>query len=149
LADLAVVEPQHAVTALDDCDIIDKGDFELTWRLDFRPARSSSFKLGKGDTYVEQGFRVGVTGVHYDEPLEQFRVTIEEHDAGPGQFGPVAFFDFPDGGPVAELANHHCEVTMDAGDVENAGPAGSSLHWDCDVQMTFTAYLTMIDSLDR
>ena len=87
--------------------------------------------------------------MHYDEPLAHFRVTIEEHDPGPGRFGPAAFVGFPDGGPVAELANHHYEVTMEAGDVENAGPAGSSLHWDCDVRMTFTVHLTMVDSPDR
>jgi hypothetical protein len=136
-----------AVTALDDCDVAGKGDFELTWRLDSRPARASSFKLGKGDTHHEPGFRIGIARVHFGEPLDYFRVQIEEHDFGPGGFPPTAFVEFPDGGPVAELGDHHYPVSMDADDVENAGPAGSSLHWDCDLRLEFTAQLTMLDSL--
>ena len=56
-----------AVTALDKCDTFGTGDFALTWQLDPRPARSSEFKLGKGQTYLEEGFRVGYGPVHYDQ----------------------------------------------------------------------------------
>ena len=137
------------VTALDDCDLAGKGDFTLTWRLDSRPARTSDFTLGKGERYQEERFRIGITGVHYDEPLEHFLVRVEENDPGPGSFTPEGFSQFSGGGPVFQPDNHHYQVTMHADDVENAGPAGSSLHWDCDVDLTFTAYVTMIDSPDR
>jgi hypothetical protein len=50
----------------------------LEWNVDGRD-RSSSFKLGDGDTYVEQEFRVGIDGLFYDEP-RRFKLSISESD---------------------------------------------------------------------
>ena len=138
------------VTALTRCDTFNaEGDFDMTWKLDSRPARRSVFKLAKGESFVEGEFRVAVSPLHYGEPPEFFEVTIEEKD--PPGAGMLAFwrFDFkgppalPDPfftrGPVARLGAHHYDVTMGAYPGE----------WDdCHVRMSFTAYLTMIDATD-
>jgi hypothetical protein len=138
------------VTSTTKCDSFDiNGDFELTWRLDSRPARVSSFKRPRGIPYVEEGFRVAVEPVSFGEAPEYFEVTIDEKD--PPGAGALAFWRygfggsfatdvFFDRGPVAQLGDHHYDVTMRA-------YAGS--WYDCQVRMVFTAYLTMIDSLDR
>jgi hypothetical protein len=141
------------VTAKEKCDRFDiHGDFELTWRLDSRPARFSRFKLARGFSYVEDGFRVGVSGIHYDQAPEFFEVTIEEKDP-PGAAILGFFFDWPEfrgppgpqdpffaRGPVAQLGSHQYQVTM---------AAYASNGHSCLVEMTFTAYLAMVESLDR
>lgn len=68
------------LTALDDCDVFGKGDFELEWNNDGRE-RSAKFKLNGGETYVEERFRVGHDGVRYDDdPIE---VTLAVHERDP------------------------------------------------------------------
>jgi hypothetical protein len=149
-----------AVTALNDCDTIGKGDFGLRWKLDDRPVRSSEFKLGKGETYVEDGFRVGVQPVHFGEPVP-FDVSIVENDPwgarlfavwrwdiGWAEIGdpPVGDGSAPAGeqvGPVAQIGSHQYPVTLSARDVESGGGD------DCAVRMDFTVYLTMLPRQHR
>ena len=77
------------LTALDDCDLFGKGDFELKWNNDGRE-RSTKFKLAGGESYIEERFRVGHDGVRYeDEPIE---VTLGVHERDPLW---IRFFRFP------------------------------------------------------
>ena len=148
-----------AVTSLSDCDLIGKGDFTLKWRLDSRPARTSSFKLGKGQTYQEDRFRVGINPVYYQERLEFFHVLIGENDPLNGGLSTFAVWNWPESfhppddtgyddpfytrGPVAQFGDHHYQVTLGRHNVQTGNWAG------CDVRMTFTAYLQMIDEPGR
>jgi hypothetical protein len=148
-----------AVTSLSDCDLIGKGDFTMKWRLDSRPARTSSFKLGKGQTYREDRFRVGINPVYYQERLEFFHVLIGENDPLNGGLSTFAVWNWPESfnppddtgddepfftrGPVAQFGDHHYQVTLGRHNVQTGNWAG------CDVRMTFAAYLQMIDEPGR
>lgn len=110
------------LTALDGCDLFGKGDFELEWNNDGRERRTK-FKLDEGESYIEEGFRVGHDGIRYDdEPIE---VTLGVYERDPLW---VHLFRFPiayelDRAPevlplgVRELATHTypLEVEFHAG----------------------------------
>jgi len=145
------------VTALEDCDSFGKGDFKLTWQNDSSqpPGKTSRFKLGKNESYVERGFPTTVVPVHYGEFPELFRVDgspaffylrlVEEDNFGsdllefflafPYEFaGSAALPEFLRRGPVAQLGNHQYGVTL-------------TRHFEaatCDVRMEFTVALTML-----
>jgi hypothetical protein len=148
------------VTALDRCDVASKGDFELRWSLDARPERRSTFKLGKGDSYVEERFRVGRSGVHYNEPLEHGSVLIQENDVGfevtSRGFRFDLFRDRESGaperaerGPVGELGNHHYQVSLLARDIDHGGSPGGLISWPCDARLDFTVHLALPGRPDR
>jgi hypothetical protein len=148
------------VTALDRCDVASKGDFELRWRLDARPERRSTFQLGNGDSYLEERFRVGRSGVHYNEPLEHSSVLIQENDAGfevtSRGFRFDLFQDSESGapgraerGPVGELGNHHYQVSLLARDIDHGGSPGGLISWPCDARLDFTVHLALPDRPDR
>lgn len=73
------------VTALDDCDLVGKGDFELRWKIDARTSRTR-FDLGKGETYVEEDFRRGVNGVRYNDDYGYW-LSIVERDSAVAEAG--------------------------------------------------------------
>lgn len=144
------------VTALDDCDPLGKGDFELTWQNDrsLPAGKTSTFDLGQGESYVERGFPTTVEPVYYNEVPDLFLVDgkpaflylrVKEKDNVAGLFlefflafpyefeGASAVPDFLRRGPVAQLGNHQYSVTL------QGGGAG-----DCDALMEFTVALTML-----
>jgi hypothetical protein len=127
------------VRALDDCDLVGKGDFELRWNLDGRD-RSSRFDLGKGESYVENKFRIGLNGIHAGSQVDYW-LTIAERDSGGKLLTPWEWpFDFRVRGPLAlevvELGAHSYPVT---------------LFWhtegedDCHVRLDYTYHVAMPD----
>jgi hypothetical protein len=145
------------VTALDDCDAFGKGDFKLTWQNDSsRPAgKTSTFKLGKNESYIERGFPTTVAPVHYGEFPELFQVDgspaffyvslVEEDNLGSHLLefvlgfpyeatGSAGLPDFFTLGPVAQLGTHQYPLTLHHR-LETA---------TCKVRMDFTVALTML-----
>lgn len=143
------------VTAVDDCDTFGNGDFELTWQNDrsLPPGKTSTFDLGRGESYLERGFPTTVESVYFGEIPQLFLVDgkpaflylkVKEKDSLAGAFlefflafpyefeGSIGVPDFLRQGPVAQLGNHQYGVTLH-------GDAGT----ECDVQMAFTVALTM------
>jgi hypothetical protein len=131
------------VTALGDCDFIGKGDFILFWNIDGRDMVSDEFKLGDGDSYVEQGFRIGIDGIFHDEP-RYFRVSITENDSTLSEIlkflGDLPPYDFP-GAPghfpilpgVLELGTHVVPYST-VRDLD-----------DCDVRLDFAITFALSD----
>lgn len=142
------------VTPLKDCDPLSKGDFKLTWQNDSSlPAgKTSKFKLGRNDSYVEREFPTTVAPVYYGELPDLFRVNgqpaffylrlVEEDNVGAIVLnfylyrykfrGPGTLPDFLRRGPVAQLGNHQYGMTMHQGS------------GDCDATAEFRVALTML-----
>jgi hypothetical protein len=126
------------VTALGDCDFFGKGDFVMNWNIDGRD-KSSSFKLGEGDTYVEQGFRIGIDGIYYQEP-HPVKLSISEEDSLASDFikGITWQHEFVGSGHgpgillgVLELGTH----VIPYSGVQDIG--------DCDVRVDFAVNLAL------
>ncbi len=129
------------VTALDDCDLFGKGDFELKWNNDGRD-RSSRFDLGKGESYVEEEFRVGVEAF-YGEGVD-FSISIAELDSVALRilrFVSGAYLDSgfigPRGNPwieVMQLGSHTVPITIERPNYE-----------ECDTRLELTVTLALFD----
>lgn len=119
------------VTALGDCDLFGTSEFRLRWNNDGRD-RKSEFKLRKGESHVEEDFRVRIGGVTSGSEPE-LRMAISERD--PGIVGFLKLISYQDHlaaqwttllNLVLDGESHlfHVSLVLDAA--------------DCDVQATYS-----------